>query len=73
MRTLLLIWVLMMGLLAWHAHSLKKELDSAKTEIGTLSAGIESRDNVITRLQDEARQQADNERALRQSLSRAST
>ncbi|WP_416068918.1 Rz-like lysis system protein LysB [Yersinia mollaretii] len=63
----------MMGLLAWHAHSLKTELDSAKLVIGTLSAGIESRDNVITRLQDEARQQADNERALRQSLSRAST
>ncbi|HDL7013768.1 TPA: LysB family phage lysis regulatory protein [Yersinia enterocolitica] len=73
MRALLLIWVLMMGLLAWHAHSLKTELDSAKLVIGTLSAGIESRDNVITRLQDEARQQADNERALRQSLSRAST
>ncbi|HHL2728577.1 TPA: Rz-like lysis system protein LysB [Yersinia enterocolitica] len=73
MRTLLLIWVLMMGLLAWHAHSLKTELDSAKLVIGTLSAGIESRDNVITRLQDEARLQADNERALRQSLSHAST
>ncbi|MFQ6280043.1 Rz-like lysis system protein LysB [Yersinia enterocolitica] len=75
MRILILlwVWVLMMGLLAWHAHSLKKELDSAKTEIGTLSAGIESRDNVITRMQDEARQQADNERALRQSLSHAST
>ncbi|CND81219.1 Rz-like lysis system protein LysB [Yersinia intermedia] len=73
MRTLLLLWVLMMGLLAWHAHNLKKELDSAKLVIGTLSAGIESRDNAITRLQDEARQQADNERALRQSLSHAST
>ncbi|CNI01000.1 putative regulatory protein [Yersinia aldovae] len=75
MRALILlwVWVLMMGLLAWHAHSLKKELDSAKTEISTLSAGIESRDNVITRLQDEARQQADNERALRQSLSHASS
>ncbi|HHL2458636.1 TPA: Rz-like lysis system protein LysB [Yersinia enterocolitica] len=73
MRTLLLLWVLMMGVLAWHAHNLKKELDSAKTEIGTLSAGIESRDNVITRLQDEARLQADNERALRQSLSHASS
>lgn len=73
MRTLLLLWVLMMGVLAWHAHNLKKELDSAKLVIGTLSAGIESRDNAITRLQDEARQQADNERALRQSLSYAST
>ncbi|EKN4041756.1 LysB family phage lysis regulatory protein, partial [Yersinia enterocolitica] len=53
----------MMGVLAWHAHNLKKDLDSAKLVIGTLSAGIESRDNAITRLQDEARQQADNERA----------
>lgn len=73
MRTLLLLWVLMMGVLAWHAHNLKKDLDSAKLVIGTLSAGIESRDNAITRLQDEARQQADNERALRQSLGHAST
>ncbi|CQD72802.1 putative regulatory protein [Yersinia enterocolitica] len=63
----------MMGVLAWHAHNLKKELDNAKLVISTLSAGIESRDNAITRLQDEARQQADNERALRQSLSNAST
>ncbi|EQB9728346.1 Rz-like lysis system protein LysB [Yersinia enterocolitica] len=73
MRTLLLLWVLMMGLLAWHAHNLKKELDSAKLVIGTLSAGIESRDNAIIRLQDEARQQAENEQALRQSLSHASS
>ncbi|EKN3508948.1 LysB family phage lysis regulatory protein [Yersinia enterocolitica] len=75
MRTLILlwIWVFMMGVLAWHAHNLKKELDNAKLVISTLSAGIESRDNAITRLQDEARQQADNERALRQSLSNAST
>lgn len=63
----------MMGVLAWHAHNLKKELDSATLVIGTLSAGIESRDNAITRLQDEARQQAENEQALRQSLSNAST
>ncbi|NIL27681.1 LysB family phage lysis regulatory protein [Yersinia massiliensis] len=73
MRTIVILYLSMMGLLAWHAHNLKKDLDSAKTEIGTLSAGIESRDNAITRLQDEARQQADNERALRQSLSYAST
>ncbi|WP_227724689.1 Rz-like lysis system protein LysB [Yersinia proxima] len=73
MRTIIILYLSMMGVLAWHAHNLKKELDSAKTEIGTLSAGIERRDNVITRLQDEARQQADNERTLRQSLSHAST
>ncbi|WP_145482136.1 Rz-like lysis system protein LysB [Yersinia aldovae] len=73
MRTIIVLYLSMMGLLAWYAHSLKKELDSAKTEIGTLSTGIESRDNAITRMQDEARQQADNERALRQSLSHASS
>ncbi|EKN3316342.1 LysB family phage lysis regulatory protein, partial [Yersinia enterocolitica] len=27
----------MMGVLAWHAHNLKKDLDSAKLVIGTLS------------------------------------
>ncbi|MFM1009675.1 Rz-like lysis system protein LysB [Yersinia enterocolitica] len=59
--------------LGWYANRLSHDIDSANRIIGTLSAGIESRDNVITRLQDEARQQADNERALRQSLSRAST
>lgn len=73
MRTIIVLYLSMMGLLAWHAYTLKKDLDSAKTEIGTLSAGIESRDNAITRLQDEARQQAENELALRQSLSHAST
>lgn len=73
MRTIVILYLSMMGLLAWHAHNLKKDLDSAKTEVGTLSAGIESRDNAITRLQDEARQQAENEQALRQSLSHAST
>ncbi|WP_145590108.1 Rz-like lysis system protein LysB [Yersinia aleksiciae] len=73
MRTIVILYLSMMGLLAWHAHNLKKDLDSAQLVIGTLSAGIESRDNVITRLQDEARQQAENEQALRQSLSHAST
>ncbi|HHH1685354.1 TPA: Rz-like lysis system protein LysB [Yersinia enterocolitica] len=73
MRTIVILYLSMMGLLAWHAHSLKKDLDSAKTEIGTLSTGIKSRDNAIIRLQDEARQQAENEQALRQSLSHAST
>ncbi|AKA37435.1 putative regulatory protein [Yersinia ruckeri] len=73
MRTIIIIYILMMGLLAWHAHGLKKDLDSAQRVIGTLSAGIESRDNAIIHLQDEARQQAENEQSLRQSLSHAST
>ncbi|ELI6453654.1 LysB family phage lysis regulatory protein [Yersinia ruckeri] len=73
MRTIIIIYILMMGLLAWHAHGLKKDLDSAQWVIGTLSAGIESRDNAIIHLQDEARQQAENEQSLRQSLSHAST
>lgn len=59
--------------LGWYANRLSHDIDGANRIIGTLSAGIENRDNAITRLQDVARQQADNERALRQSLSHAST
>jgi LysB family phage lysis regulatory protein len=72
MRTVIILCIFMMGVLAWYAHNLKKELDSAGLVIGALSAGIENRDNVITRLQDETRQHAVNEQTLRQSLSHAS-
>ncbi|CNJ31379.1 LysB family phage lysis regulatory protein [Yersinia mollaretii] len=73
MRIAMMVIVALLVALGWYANRLSHDIDSANRIIGTLSAGIESRDNVITRLQDEARQQADNERALRQSLSRAST
>lgn len=73
MRIAMMVIVALLVALGWYANRLSHDIDSANRIIGTLSAGIESRDNVITRLQDEARQQADNERALRQSLSHAST
>ena len=73
MRIAMMVIVALLVALGWYANRLSHDIDSANRIIGTLSAGIESRDNAITRLQDEARQQADNERALRQSLSHAST
>ncbi|MHA3605562.1 Rz-like lysis system protein LysB [Yersinia enterocolitica] len=73
MRIAMMVIVALLVALGWYANRLSHDIDSANRIIGTLSAGIESRDNVITRFQDEARQQADNERALRQSLSHAST
>ncbi|HDL6743173.1 TPA: Rz-like lysis system protein LysB [Yersinia enterocolitica] len=73
MRTAMMVIVALLVALGWYANRLNHDIDGANRIIGTLSAGIESRDNVITRLQDEARQQADNERALRQSLSHASS
>ncbi len=73
MRIAMMLIVALLVVLGWYANRLSHDIDSANRMIGTLSAGIESRDNTITRLQDEARQQADNERALRQSLSHASS
>ncbi|HHX4815725.1 TPA: Rz-like lysis system protein LysB [Yersinia enterocolitica] len=73
MRIAMMLIVVLLVALGWYANRLSHDIDGANRIIGTLSAGIESRDNAITRLQDEARQQADNERALRQSLSHAST
>ncbi|EOI6453531.1 Rz-like lysis system protein LysB [Yersinia enterocolitica] len=73
MRIAMMVIVTLLVALGWYANRLSHDIDSANRIIGTLSAGIESRDNAISRLQDEARQQADNERALRQSLSHASS
>ncbi|CQH52179.1 Rz-like lysis system protein LysB [Yersinia enterocolitica] len=73
MRIAMMVIVALLVALGWHANRLSHDIDGANRIIGTLSAGIEGRDNAITRLQDEARQQADNEQALRQSLSHAST
>lgn len=73
MRIAMMLIVVLLVALGWYANRLSHDIDGANRIIGTLSAGIESRDNAITRLQDEARQQAENELALRQSLSHAST
>ncbi|ELI8394925.1 LysB family phage lysis regulatory protein, partial [Yersinia enterocolitica] len=63
MRIAMMVIVALLVALGWYANSVNHDIDSANRIIGTLSVGIESRDNAITRLQDEARQQADNERA----------
>ncbi|CNC24761.1 putative regulatory protein [Yersinia frederiksenii] len=73
MRIAMMLLLALLVALGWYVNRLSNDIDGANRIIGTLSAGIESRDNAITRLQDEARQQAENERALRQSLSHAST
>lgn len=73
MRIAMMLLLALLVALGWYANRLSHDIDSANRIIGTLSAGIEIRDNAITRLQDEARQQAENEQALRQSLSHAST
>ncbi len=58
MRIAMMVIAALLVALGWHANRLSHDIDGANRIIGTLSAGIESRDNAITRLQDEARQQA---------------
>lgn len=58
--------------LGWRTHVLNQQLTHAQQVIGTLSAGIEDRDKAITRLQNDARQLAKQETALRLSLGAAS-
>jgi len=57
--------------LLWYAATLNDDLEQQARIVGTLSAGIESRDTTITRLQLEALDQAQAELALRQSLTAA--
>lgn len=54
-----------------HASGLRHDLTQAQGIVGTLSAGLESRDKAIARLQDEARTLADQEQTLRQAQSQA--
>jgi len=51
-----------------HIQKLKREAVSAQLIIGTLSAGIESRDRVIVRLQSETDEREQLGRQLRESL-----
>lgn len=67
---LLLAAVAITGLL-WYTATLNDDLAQQTRINGTLSAGIESRDTTITRLQQEAQKQAQAELALRQSLTAA--
>ncbi|PRD15320.1 Rz-like lysis system protein LysB [Pantoea coffeiphila] len=73
----LIVAVLAMTLLAlaftgWRLSEISGELTSAQRVIGTLSAGIESRDKVITRLQVQEKESGRREVELRLLQGRAS-
>jgi LysB family phage lysis regulatory protein len=68
---LLLAACALAGLQTWRIGGLHDEADQAQRIIGTLSAGIESRDNAIHRLNDEALRREHQEQSLRIQLSRA--
>ncbi|MFS7219933.1 Rz-like lysis system protein LysB [Rahnella inusitata] len=59
------------GLQTWRIGGLHDEADRAQRIIGTLSAGIESRDNAIHRLNDDALSRERQEQTLRAQLSQA--
>ena len=69
---LLLAACALAGLQTWRIGGLHDEADQAQRIIGTLSAGIESRDNAIHRLNDEAVTRERQEQSLRTQLVRAS-
>jgi LysB family phage lysis regulatory protein len=68
---LLLAACALAGLQTWRIGGLHDEADQAQRIIGTLSAGIESRDNAIHRLNNEALRRERQEQSLRIQLSRA--
>ncbi|MBU9841423.1 LysB family phage lysis regulatory protein [Rahnella aceris] len=74
MRILILVLLAacaLAGLQTWRIGGLHDEADQAQLIIGTLSAGIESRDNAINRLSDEALMRERQEQSLRTQLARA--
>jgi len=68
---LLLAVCALAGLQTWRIGGLHDEADQAQRIIGTLSAGIQSRDNVISRLNDDAVTRERQEQSLRTQLARA--
>lgn len=74
MRILILVLLAacaLAGLQTWRIGGLTEKADQAQRIIGTLSAGIESRDNAIHRLSDEAVRRERQEQSLRAQLSQA--
>jgi len=69
---LLLAACALAGLQTWRIGGLTDKADQAQRIIGTLSAGIESRDNAINRLNDDAAVRERQEQSLRTQLARAS-
>ena len=65
--------LLALGLTGWQWKLAKDDLNSAQRIIGTLSAGIESRDKAIARLDADAKASQKREAELRLMQGRAST
>ncbi|MEB6222834.1 Rz-like lysis system protein LysB [Pantoea anthophila] len=70
---LLAVALLALGVSGWQWKVAKDDLTSAQRIIGTLSAGIESRDKAIARLDADARASQKREAELRLMQGRAST
>lgn len=70
---LLAVALLALGMTGWQWKVAKDDLTSAQRIIGTLSAGIESRDKAIARLDADARASQKREAELRLMQGRAST
>jgi len=70
---LLAVALLALGVTGWQWKLAKDDLTSAQRIIGTLSAGIESRDKAIARLDADARASQKREAELRLLQGRAST
>lgn len=70
---LLAVALLALGVTGWQWKETKDDLTSAQRIIGTLSAGIESRDRAIARLDADARASQKREAELRLMQGRAST
>lgn len=70
---LLTVALLALGVTGWQWKVAKDDLTSAQRIIGTLSAGIKSRDKAIARLDTEARASQKREVELRLMQGRAST
>jgi LysB family phage lysis regulatory protein len=70
---LLAVALLALGVTGWQWKAAKDDLTSAQRVIGTLSAGIESRDRAIARLDADARASQKREAELRLMKGRAST
>ena len=71
--TLLAVALMALSLTGWRWSVTRDELAGAQRSIGTLSAGIESRDKAITRLNTENRDSQKREAALRLMQGRASS
>ncbi len=70
---LLAVALMALGVTGWQWKVAKDDLTSAQRVIGTLSAGIESRDKAIARLDADARASQKREAELRLMQGRAST